>query len=389
MTIDKFVSDTVPQPETDNQAFAGICSGLSSQPVIGLDTEFERSKTYSARFALLQLSGGGETWLIDAPCISDWDPFGALLADPALTKIMHGCEEDLEVMAEATGVYPASLFDTQIGAAFAGLEYGMGYMRLVAELLEFDLPKESQRSDWLKRPLSEQQLRYAALDAACLPELYAKLLALIEERGMTDWCLEECAALVARKQARDTAGYDFRRVKAAGTLESQELSVLRALVDWRERQARDRDLPRSWVVDDPTLIGLSQQQPDSQRALAAVSGMRPNLVRARGEMLLQVISEGRDQPASEWPRPAPATPSPEQRKWLKALKAEVRQKAEQLDLPPALLAGQRVLNALLNSGYPDGPWTLPESLHGWRREVIGEALLAALDTLCKSRGSSS
>ncbi|MDR2012456.1 MAG: ribonuclease D, partial [Rhodanobacter sp.] len=139
---------------------------------IGLDTEFMRVDTFLPRLALVQIGIGERIGLVDPLCAIDPAPLAALLGDPAYTTIMHGAGEDLEALA--TWPCPiARLFDTQIAAAFAGLGQGLGYRKLVNELLGVDIPKTETRSDWLRRPLSAQQLDYAAQDVAHLAPLHA------------------------------------------------------------------------------------------------------------------------------------------------------------------------------------------------------------------------
>src|SRR5690606_7177308 len=89
------------------------------------------------------------------------------------------------------------LFDTQIGAAFAGLGYSLGYAALARELLGIDIPKGETRSDWLQRPLSVAQCEYAALDVAHLLIVYGKLLQQLKPSGRLPWVQDDCATLVA------------------------------------------------------------------------------------------------------------------------------------------------------------------------------------------------
>lgn len=372
---------------TDDGGLAAACESFAANPVVGLDTEFERTRTYYAKFALLQAAGGDDIVLADALAINDWTPLARLLGDASVTKLMHGCEEDLEVFGRATGQYPVALFDTQVAAGFAGLDFGMGYMRLVSTLLGIDLPKESQRSDWMQRPLSPLQLEYAAADAAWLPDLHAILLEKLEARGTAEWCRLECAEMVARRRSMDEEGYDFRRVQYVSRLDGRGLAVARALCAWREQRARDRDRPRGWIMDDTLLVNLAEQRPGDAAGLEAIDGIPPKLVLHCGTQLLETIATAAALPEDEWPRGHASPPVAEGKAWMKRLKAVVREAAERHDLPPALLAGQRILKGLMLQAWPDGEAELPPVLSGWRRGVVGDALLDAIRELSERRGA--
>ncbi len=371
----------------DDDRFASACGSLAGNAVVGLDTEFERTRTYYAKFALLQAAGGEDIVLADALAVSDWTPLAELLTNTAVTKVMHGCEEDLEVLGRATGQYPLALFDTQVAAGFAGLDFGMGYMRLVSQLLGIDLPKESQRSDWMQRPLSPLQLEYAAADAAWLPDLHGILVEKLAARGMLEWCTQECGEIVARRRLQDADGYDFRRIQYVSRLDRRGLAVARALCGWREARARERDRPRGWIMDDALLVDLAERRPADAAALEGIGGMPPKLVSHCGAELVEMIANASALPETECPAAHTPPPVAEGKAWMKRLKAIVRDAAERHQLPPALLAGQRILKGLMVQAWPEGQAELPPVLAGWRRTVIGDALLDALRELASDRGS--
>ncbi len=371
----------------DDDRFASACGSLAGNAVVGLDTEFERTRTYYAKFALLQAAGGEDIVLADALAVSDWTPLAELLTNTAVTKVMHGCEEDLEVLGRATGQYPLALFDTQVAAGFAGLDFGMGYMRLVSQLLGIDLPKESQRSDWMQRPLSPLQLEYAAADAAWLPDLHGILVEKLAARGMLEWCTQECGEIVARRRLQDADGYDFRRIQYVSRLDRRGLAVARALCGWREARARERDRPRGWIMDDALLVDLAERRPADAAALEGIGGMPPKLVSHCGAELVEMIANASSLPEPECPTAHTPPPVAEGKAWMKRLKAIVRDAAERHQLPPALLAGQRILKGLMVQAWPEGQAELPPVLAGWRRTVIGDALLDALRELASDRGS--
>lgn len=361
----------------DDASLAEHCAAWQTLPFVALDTEFMRVDTFYPIAGLLQVSGGEQAYLIDPLRISDWTPFSALLQAPGVVKVLHSCSEDLEVFLRLTGSLPTPLFDTQLAAGYLNLGFSMGYSRLVQALLDIELPKGETRSDWLQRPLSELQVRYAAEDVLHLVEVYRALMARLAPQKI-EWILEDGAELVANL-GREVAPEDaWRDAKLAWKLSRQQQAVLRALCAWREREARARNQPRNRILREHSLWPLARTQPDNLVALARIEDMHPKTVRQDGETLLQLIRDAAALPPEQWPQALPEPLPIEASALLKKLRAIGQQEGERLDIVPELMLRKKTLEALLKSGYPNGPYQLPDSLRGWRRELMGQALLDCL-----------
>ncbi|MGC5700123.1 ribonuclease D [Pseudomonas sp. NFXW11] len=363
----------------DNDSLGQLCAEWQQLPFVALDTEFMRVDTFYPIAALLQIGDGQRAYLIDPLTIDDWRPLAALLENPAVVKVVHACSEDLEVLLRLTGSLPAPLFDTQLAAAYLNLGFSMGYSRLVQEVLGIELPKGETRSDWLQRPLSETQVSYAAEDALHLAQVYSALRPRLSEDKYR-WVLEDGAELVANLR-REVDPYEvYREAKLAWKLSRAQLTVLRELCAWREREARARNLPRNRIVRENALWPLAKTQPDTLAALAKIEDMHPRTVRQDGEFLLKLIKHNASLGPDQWP---PAVPEPlpiEASILLKRLKAVGQAEAERLDIAPEVMLRKKTLESLIKSGFPSGPYQLPESLRGWRRELMGQALLDSLAT---------
>ncbi|XLY89930.1 ribonuclease D [Ectopseudomonas mendocina] len=361
----------------DDAGLAEHCAAWQALPFVALDTEFMRVDTFYPIAGLLQVSGGDGAYLIDPLRISDWRPFAALLEAPNVVKVLHSCSEDLEVFLRLSGSLPAPLFDTQLAAGYLNLGFSMGYSRLVQALLDIELPKGETRSDWLQRPLSELQVRYAAEDVLHLVEVYRALMARLAPQKVA-WVLEDGAELVANL-SREVAPEDaWREAKLAWKLSRQQQAVLRALCAWREREARARNQPRNRVLREHSLWPLARTQPDNLVALARIEDMHPKTVRQDGETLLKLIREAAALPPEQWPEALPEPLPVEASTLLKKLRAVGQREGERLDIVPELMLRKKTLEALLKSGFPNGPYQLPDSLRGWRRELMGQALLDCL-----------
>ncbi|MDG9758667.1 ribonuclease D [Pseudomonas sediminis] len=361
----------------DDASLAEHCAAWQAQPFVALDTEFMRVDTFYPIAGLLQVSAGDGAYLIDPLRISDWRPFAALLESPTVVKVLHSCSEDLEVFLRLTGSLPTPLFDTQLAAGYLNLGFSMGYSRLVLALLDIELPKGETRSDWLQRPLSELQVRYAAEDVLHLVEVYRALMARLAPQKV-EWILEDGAELVANL-GREIAPEDaWREAKLAWKLSRQQQAVLRALCAWREREARARNQPRNRILREHSLWPLARTQPDNLVTLARIEDMHPKTVRQDGETLLQLIRDAAALPPEQWPEALPEPLPIEASALLKKLRVIGQQEGERLDIVPELMLRKKTLEALLKTGFPHGPYQLPDSLRGWRRELMGQALLDCL-----------
>lgn len=361
----------------DDADLAKQCAVWRQLPFVAVDTEFVRVDTFYPQAGLVQVGDGRDAWLIDPLAIGDWRPLAELLEDRAVVKVLHSCSEDLEVLQRLTGSVPQPLFDTQLAAAYLNLGFSMGYSRLVKEVLGIELPKGETRSDWLQRPLSELQVSYAAEDAVHLAEVYLALSERMSEEKRA-WVLEDGAELAANLKREVPPEELYREAKLAWKLGRQQLAVLRVLCAWREREARRRDLPRNRILRETSLWPLARFQPDNLASLGRIEDMHPRSVRQDGETLLRLIREAAATPPESWPEAVPEPLPLEASALLKKLRRIGQAEAERLQIAPELVLRKRSLEALLKSGYPNGPYQLPDSLRGWRRQRMGQALLDCL-----------
>lgn len=361
----------------DDASLAQHCADWQRLPFVAVDTEFMRVDTFYPIAGLLQVSEGERAYLIDPLLIEDWTPFSALLQNPAVVKVLHACSEDLEVFLRLTDSLPAPLFDTQLAAAYLNLGFSMGYSRLVQTVLNIELPKGETRSDWLQRPLSETQVSYAAEDVLHLAEVYTALQAQLSPEKNA-WVLEDGAELVLNLRREVDPNEVYREAKLAWKLSRAQLAVLRELCAWREREARARNQPRNRVIREHSLWPIARNQPDNLVALARIDDMHPKTIRRDGETLLKLIKDGAATPAAEWPEALPEPLPLEASALLKKLRAIGQREGERLNIAAEIMLRKKTLEALLKTGYPNGPYQLPDSLRGWRRELMGQALLDCL-----------
>jgi len=338
---------------------------------LGLDTEFMRISTFFPKLALIQLVFDERIALIDPIADIGLDTLGSALADPARVVVMHSASEDIEALATRFPRGMAQLFDTQIAASFAGLGAGLGYQKLVREMLGVELPKAETRSDWLRRPLSPQQLEYAAHDVVHLPTLHARLAGRVAQRGYAAWLAEDCARMLERARQREPDTEPQTALRGAADWPPPRQALLRRVLRWRDATARRTDTPRPWILDDAAALDLSARPPRDPGELAirtkGLRGLRSGLRAELFELLQRPLVD--DELSFE---PIPHAPSAREKPVLAALKEVVAARASELDLPEGLLCSRKHLESLLVTRR----W--PNALGGWRRDVLHDALIAVL-----------
>lgn len=360
---------------TDPNDLAEACERLARAGAVAVDTEFKRERTYRPELCVVQLAVPGEHVLIDGIAIRDLEPLRRLFADPAVEKVLHSARQDLEIFWSLWEELPQPLFDTQVAAALLGHGDNLGYGAVVKALLGVELDKAHARTDWTRRPLSPEQLAYAADDVIHLIEVHRLLAKRLEEEGRRSWHAAEAERLRNPALYRSAPEEAWKTVKGHARARGDERRVVRALAAWRERRAEKRDKPRRWILSDEAVLELARLQPEDQRGLERIESLPEGLRRRQGEALLDVLDAALEGPAPPAePRPRGGRPDPDEQELLDRLSACVREAGERNAVAPSLLAPRADLLAIVREG---GDAEVPV-LEGWRRELIGEELLRLL-----------
>lgn len=348
------------------------CRRLADEAVIGVDTEFLRVRTYYPKLALVQLSTADAIYCID-PLVDglELDRLWAILADPGILKIMHAARQDIEVLRHTAGILPEPLFDTQIAAALVGYGDQVGYAGLVEAEFGETLPKSSQRTDWTRRPLSGAQLGYAENDVRYLLPLYDRLSDRLRSLGRYEWALEDFERDLDPGLYQADPGQAYRRIGRGAHLDAGAQHALKRLCTWREHEARNRDLPRNWVLDDVAAAAIAAGRPRSVRELAQIEGVRSDAVRRDGEAIVACLSQPTEDEDPLWRRHDALTPE------QKALKGDLvtvlKARAVELGISQSVLVTRADLDKLVRE--------VPamEVISGWRWDVIGRDLQRVLN----------
>ena len=356
----------------DQPALNDFCAGLRGVSWLALDTEFIREQTYYPQLCLIQIASADRVACIDPLALPSLDPLLDLLYDPAITKVLHAAQQDLEIFYHLRGAVPTPVFDTQLAALVLGHGSQIGYAALVQQLLGVELDKTHTRANWRHRPLAPEWLAYAAADVRYLRELYLRQQAALAARGWLDALAEDFAALAALDRYRLQPWEAWRRVREHNRLRGVQRAVLRALAAWREERASTHDRPRRWILDDAALLELARRMPKTPDELSHIRGLPATTVQRQGETLLARIATARAEPPEQWPvRTARSHVSPEQAAKVDEMLRLIAARADHNRIPSQCLADRWDVEKLL----------LGEDsllLHGWRAAVVGRELLARL-----------
>ena len=357
--------------ETDT-ALVEVLDRHASDNFVAVDTEFRRRDTFFPQVALLQLCWRKDAYLIDPTRVFNLDPVVELLSNPQVIKLIHSPSEDLEVFDRWLQVLPSPLFDTQRALAVLGRGFGLGYRAMVEMFTGDAISKEETTSDWLKRPLTDRQLSYAALDVTYLRQIGEELYDACRESQRLSWVLEDTARL--KLGGRGPAA----KFKSAWKMSLREQAILSRLIDWREDEARRLDRPRSWVVPDKVLVTLAKRQPMHLAQLSSVDGLHDAIIRKRGKRIVEVVSGAIDnQPPHQafWQSPLRSN----HKQWASTLGETVASRAQELGVAPEVLYAGRDIERLIQATLEQQP--VPKDLLGWRDSVITQHLVDLLASL--------
>jgi ribonuclease D len=344
-----------------------IATDLETQVRLGVDTEFMREKTYFAQLCLVQLATPDQVWCVDPMTGEDLDAFWAVICDR--TWVVHSARQDIEVIFQTSARMPAALFDTQVAAGLLGMQPQLGYAGLVRELFSVDIPKSHTRADWTQRPLPAELLQYAVEDVDYLLPAFDLLAERLDRVGRLAWAEQDSALLLDKSLYSTDLTQAVDRLKGAKNLRGRQRAVASGLARWREAEALRLNRPRQWILRDRVLLDMATKMPASKNALRDIDNFPGKVLQRAGDRLIDVIARSGDDRHYQ----PPSAPNEEQKRALKAMQAIVAECADDLSLSAELIAPRKELAAAILNGNTDS-----RVFRGWRRELVGEKLLALL-----------
>lgn len=348
---------------------------------LAIDTEFMSERRYQAMLCLVQIAvpdgDATRTEVLDplADGAPDPAPLAEALADPGVEVIVHAGRQDVAILRRTWSTEITNLFDTQVAAGFVGFGTQESYKTLVRRVLDVQLPAGEAFTNWDRRPLTDQQLEYAAADAAHLLVLGGRLAQRLDEAGRVEWAREESRALEASSDERDLDEV-YRKLPKVDRLRPRARAVARELVEWRDTAAREADRSVPSIMADHVLVELARRKPTTREELGNMRGLPEATLHRRHRELIAAIERGAEREPPESGDSAPP-PDPLGAPSVALASALVRHRSQESGVAVQLIATQPELTRLVDDVRRDNE-PRARVLDGWRRELVGGELLDLL-----------
>jgi ribonuclease D len=367
---------------TQRSELEKIAKELMREEVVAFDTEADSFYHYFDKVCLIQIATRKKCWLVDPLEIEGPEALAALapvFASPKVRVLFHAAEYDIYVLKRDCDFEFTNLFDTMVCAQLLGYP-AIGLAALVERHFGVILPKEEQRSDWSRRPLSEDQLSYAASDVLYLIKLAQKLEKELRKAGRLNWAVDDFETLCGRRWPdREFDKLGYLRIKGARGMDPVDLAVLRELFLLRDKRAREIDRPPFKVLGNRTLLEISRSHATDLDALAEIKGITDLILKRLGKDLVAAVKKGLRKPHGPIPKletTARRRLDKRTEKRLASLKDWRGPRAEALKLDPGVLCPNSALESIAwaNPENAEDMKALPELKSWFVREFASEII---------------
>jgi ribonuclease D len=356
---------------TTTADLAAACSRLAKHPVITVDTEFLRETTYYPLLCVVQMASPEEAVVIDTLAAGiDLKPFFELMGNESVLKVFHAARQDIEIIWHQANIIPHPVFDTQVAAMVLGYGDSIAYDQLVEKVTGHRPDKTHRFTDWSRRPLSKEQMHYAVSDVTHLRDVFAALDADLKKRRRSEWVSIEMEILTSPRT------YDFHPERAWERLKTRvrkpkDLAVLMEVAAWREQEAQSRDVPRGRVLRDEAISDIATHAPTTVEKLAHLRSVPKGFEKSKwGADIVAAVERGLARDFAALPKLEKPRNNSNGAAIVELLKVLLRMTAERHAVASKVIATVDDLEQIAADDAADVP-----ALHGWRRELFGEAAL--------------
>ena len=351
----------------DNSTLKKFCNKCIKEKVLAIDTEFIRENTYYPVLCLVQIASDSFSAVIDPLSDIDLQPFLKILSNKNILKVFHAGRQDIEIFFNLTGKIPTPIYDTQIAAMFCGLGDQVSYDGLVDKFLGIKINKESQFSNWLQRPLTKKQVKYALADVNHLIKIFPLMKKVIKESNREEWVKKEFEHLTNKKIYDINPIEVWKKIKIRNP-KSEILNILRYLAEWREIECKKRNIPKNRLIRDEVLVTLSQLKPNDIFSIKKLRGM-PKVFNDKDlNTILKIIKFSCKIESEKWPKiPKQSKKLNVNKASLDLLKLLLSYCSQKSGLAEKLIADADELRLIL-----DGQQADLAVFKGWRYDIFGK-----------------
>lgn len=348
-----------------------LCQKIKQEPWIAIDTEFLREKTYYPRFCLLQIATLDWVVCVDPIALENQlDELFVIINNPTMIKVFHSCRQDIEIFYHLSGKLPTPIYDTQLAAPLLGFQENAGYAMLVSRFLNINLSKIHTRTDWSQRPLSTEQIQYAADDVIYLAKIYQIMQEKLQALGREDWLKEDFEQLINKDLYDIPPENAWLKISGRNKLSARQLTITQVLAQWREQVAKNNNKPKNWILRDDLILDIAKLQPTHLRALSEIRTMNDHFIRRYGKQVCELITKAQNLPSLplSLKNKTDNKKTQKQQAILDILTGLVKLRADENLLNPVILARRKDLEQLLLNDEKSS------LLHGWRYSIVGQEL---------------
>lgn len=365
-----------------HEDFIELCDHIRESGLVAFDTEFVSESTYRPELGLLQFATNDRSVAVDPVAISDLSAWWEIMADDQTTVVVHGGQAEIRFCLHMIGRPPAKLYDIQLAEGFRGRSYPLSYSAIVQRVLNFQVDGSQTRTDWLRRPLSDDQLRYALEDVDHVLEIWRRQTKWLEKHGRLEWADAEINRLIDDIVSDDSTAA-WHKISGTHKLTRRELAIVQKLAAWREEEAAFRNRPVRRVLRDDLLIDLARRKPTTvQQALATRDLNRPEYKR-RLDDIVKVIAEAGNVPDEELPRKPRnrrQEATSDEQVISKLLSLSLSNRCAEMDIAQTLVANNKDLAEVVRfHRFKQNGNGTPRILDGWRQKVCGQLMLDVMD----------
>ena len=348
---------------------------MNCTSIYGLDTEFIKVDTLWPKLGVFQINVAEQVFLLDGTSL-DLSAFWEKLFK-AQQNIFHACSEDIDLIYHyAQQKTLNNVFDTQVGLSFLGHGLQVSYQNALKQILDIDIDKDQTRSDWLARPLSPEQLSYAANDVLYLMDLSKSIQHQLAQKNVLDFALEDCRHLtyeIGQETPLELLYLDMGNYRHS----RRQLMQLQQLAVWREKMVKALNYPRSFILKSSTMIDLVEKNPRNHFQLCNIKDIRQNIVRDYGKTILDLLNCLPEQ--AEWPLRLVRPIRNSSKEMSENVDQVIQAVVQETDIPKEVLIRKKWMHALYQHVvFHNDEQDLPNYLLGWRYELLTQPLIQVL-----------
>jgi len=351
---------------------AELSRTLKDASIIAFDTEFIRETTYTPNLALIQVATEQQAWLIDVLALSveQMQPLLEVLRDPKILKVLHSAYGDQECLYYAYNMTATPTLDTFEAASLLGYGDSVSLRDLIRSLLGVKVPKDHTRTDWLKRPIQDEMKKYALADVQYLVGVGQEILDQLDKAGRRDWALDLSAYYEDHMVYQDSVDEIAERLAASGRLNPRSYAILKEVIRWREKRARELNIPRRRVADDGALLDISNARPQNLEQLEKFRGINKGEIQRQGRILLEILKSYSNKNEEDLPPLPPILkPNAMQTRAMDLLSTYLRMLCEQMRIAPRqVLTAKELKRIVVDELWDPQQWVD----HGLCRPQVAE-----------------